>query len=572
VNDEHDASAALIDEADRLEDEWRWDDALLAWDAVRDRGVAEVDERLQGEGEIGRGRVLFSLGRVDDALAANQAATAHFEAAGDPAMAQLGVANTAWQEGMRGEVDAALDTAFGARAAIDALGDDPAAVVPGARVGQVLGRLLFAADRPDEGAAAYLEARGRYADAGDDRRLGRCDAALAVELLATGRLDEAEARAEAAVAAFSVLDGGVDLGRTEVLMGRIRAQDERPAEAVPSFERGAEIFVGLDLPGFAAEAHHLAGVCLALTGEDDDAVDHLEAAIELAERTGNTSGAAASRLELGPALARLGHDEGAVAEIEAGRAGMAEVGDAAGAARASYALGLLHRERGRPDDALSQLNVAAELFDQVEMRGAAAQARLDGGTLRDVMAHQVEPVDTAGVAEARSLMEQAIAGFEAEGDERFVALARRAWGTSTGFAGGEDGLVAIDDAREVLARHEVPWEVAECDAAAARVLGHAGRFEEGAQRAGAAVEGFQEAGDAMATGGAALLLGQLLADGGQLEAAESIFEQTVALGTQVDVPALAGRAHVALGAILAATGRDEEAETHRQAAERLLAQ
>src|SRR4029079_7447174 len=37
VNDEHDASAALIDEADRLEDEWRWADALLAWDAGRDR-------------------------------------------------------------------------------------------------------------------------------------------------------------------------------------------------------------------------------------------------------------------------------------------------------------------------------------------------------------------------------------------------------------------------------------------------------------------------------------------------------------------------------------------------------
>ena len=365
---------------------------------------------------------------------------------------------------------------------------------------------------------------------------------------------------------------GVDLGRTEVLLGRIRAQADQTAEAIPSFRRAAEIFAAIDTPTFAAEAHHLAGVCLALLGEDDDAVDQLEEAIAAAERADNTAGVAMSRLELGPALARLGHDETAVVELEAGRAGMAELGDAVGAARASYALGLLHRDRDRPDVALQQLGVAAELFEQVGMRGAAAQACLDAGVLRDVIAHRADPIDEAGIAEALSLLERAVEGYQAEGDERFVAVARRAWGAAAGFAGRDDGLEAIEEARDVLERADAPWEVAECDAAAARVLGHAGRYEEGAQRAGAAVEGFQTTGDPMATGGAALLLGRLLVDGGQLDLAESIFEQTVTLGTEVEVDALAGRAHAALAEIYDATGREDEANTHRQAAIRLLEQ
>ena len=71
---------------------------------------------------------------------------------------------------------------------------------------QIVARLLFAAGRPDEGERQYLEARDRFADAGDDRRLARCDAALALDLLGAGRFEDAEGRAEAAVAGLTMLD------------------------------------------------------------------------------------------------------------------------------------------------------------------------------------------------------------------------------------------------------------------------------------------------------------------------------------------------------------------------------
>ena len=151
-------TAALIAEAIRLEDDWRWEQALDAWDRARQE--AEGDDRLLGECESGRARALFALDRPGEADDADRAAAVRFAAAGEPALAKLCETALARRIGMQGQVDEALPLAEEARDAIDRLHDDPEAPLAGARARQIVARLLFAAGRPDEGERQYLEAPG----------------------------------------------------------------------------------------------------------------------------------------------------------------------------------------------------------------------------------------------------------------------------------------------------------------------------------------------------------------------------------------------------------------------------
>ncbi|MCU1356626.1 MAG: hypothetical protein JWM89_2044, partial [Acidimicrobiales bacterium] len=339
MDEERAALTDLMARADELEDQWRWEESLAAWEAAR--AAAEGDERALGDCEAGRGRVLFALDRHDEADAAEDVARRHYLDAGHPALALVCEANQAWQRGISGEVQVGLDQALAAVEGISALtdADDDELVLADGRARQAAARLLFAADRPDEGTAAYLAARDRYADAGDARRVARCDASLAADLLAVGRNEDAEGRAEAALAAFSLLDAAADAGRMELVLGQIRVQDpERLGEALESFVAAKDRFADLDLPAFTAEALHLEGLTLTALGRDDDAVDAFEAAVEAGEAAGLDAGVAATRLELGPALARLGHDEEATRCLDAAREQMTAAGDGVGAARASYAL------------------------------------------------------------------------------------------------------------------------------------------------------------------------------------------------------------------------------------------
>jgi tetratricopeptide (TPR) repeat protein len=322
---------------------------------------------------------------------------------------------------------------------------------------------------------------------------------------------------------------------------------------------------------FAAEACHVEGMVLAGIGRDDDAVDAFEEAVDLAEKAGAASGVAASRLELGPALARLGHDEEAVRTIEQARVGLVEADDAVGLARAAWALAGVHRQHGRYEEALGELGSAAEQFEAVGVVPAMAQARLEGAGVLDALAHLVEPADPTRLNESLIWAEQAIAGFEAHGDPRFVAVARRAWGTTAAFAGRPDGLKVIDEARQALLAADATWEVAECDAAAARVLGYEGQYEPGIERAAAALDTFQRVGDGVNAIGVALLLGQLLVDSGQPEAGIGVFEQTVDLSDEQGLPALAAAAHGALAGLFDSLGRPAEAAPHRAAAEAFFA-
>ncbi|MCU1453542.1 MAG: hypothetical protein JWN46_1688 [Acidimicrobiales bacterium] len=585
MDDEHPLRSDLLAAADRLEDQWRWPEALEAWEAAR--AAAGDDPSALGDCEAGRARVLLALDRLDDASAADDAARAHYEAAGLLALALVCAADQAWQLGVGGDLDAAMAQATATVDALDALDRAAAGAdvddddddeddqhelrVARGRARQVLARLLFASDRADEGVAAYLAARDLFADDVDARRVARCDAALALDLLGVGRVEDAEGRAEAALAAFSVLDAEADAGRMDMVLGQIRAQSgERLEESLASFGSAKERFVAAGVPAFQAEALHLEGLVLASLGRDDDAIDAFEEAVEVGEAAGLDAGVALTRLELGPALARLGHDDEAVRCLDAAREQLTELADGLGLARAAYSLAGVHREHGRPAEALDELRAAATLFEDLGLGAATGQVRLDGGALLDALAHQTEPTDVALVHEALGWFDQAIAAFETDDDPRFVAIARRAWGTTAGFADHADGLDAIESARGVLSEHHADWEVAECDAAAARVLGHLRRFEEGAAKGAAAVAGFEAAGDPVAGAATSLLLGQLLADGGQGDAALDVLGQVATAGADLGIAPLAGAAHAALAGVLDGLGRPEEAAPHQAAAQRLL--
>ena len=276
----------------------------------------------------------------------DRAAAVRFAAAGEPALAKLCETALARRIGMQGQVDEALPLAEEARDAIDRLHDDPEAPLAGARARQIVARLLFAAGRPDEGERQYLEARDRFADAGDDRRFARCDAALALDLLGAGRFDDAEGRAEAAVAGLTMLDRAVDAAQLQLVLGRLQAEAERHEEALVNFRAAYAVFSARELWPAAAEALHLDALVLAATDQAEPAIDRFHEAIELAASVGLTGGEGTSRLELAMVLGRLARLDEAETEFELAADMLTKAGDEMGAAHAVYGLATARRELG----------------------------------------------------------------------------------------------------------------------------------------------------------------------------------------------------------------------------------
>lgn len=548
----------LVQLAESLEDRWQWEGALAAWERALE--AADGDERTLAECESGRARTLSALGRRKEADDADLAAKEHYDASGERALAVLCDASLAWRAAASNDGEDGLAGAMAARDAVLAMPDDPAAPLAAARACQIVGRLLFAAGRPEEGEHMYLEARDHFADAGDDRRLARCDAALALDLVGAGRLEDAEGRAEAAVAGLMMLDRAVDAAQVQLVVGRIQAQDERHDEARLNFAAARAAFVDHQLDAPAAEAAHLEALVASASGDDGAAVELLSTAIEGAQRADLSDGAAASHLERGIALDRLGRFTEAEADFAAAATALHEGGDAAGAARAIYGMAVTRRSRGDLVAAVETFNVTAEAFDAAGFAGAAAQARLDGAGVLE----QLGRVD-----EALGWLERAGQGFVAEEEPVHVAVAVRAWGAAAGFAGRPEGLAAVAEARGVFAAHGVAWEVAECDDVAARLLGSVGRPAEAVPLAASAVEGFDAVGDAVAASSAGILLGRVLAESGRLEEAVGELERAIARAADAGIDPLAAQAHGSLADVLDAVGRGDEAPAHREAVARL---
>lgn len=554
------AGAALISEAVRREDDWQWEAALEAWDEAR--SAAAADDRLLGECESGRARALFALDRVSEADDADRAAAEHFAAAGEPALARLCEAALARRIGMAGRIDEALPLAEQARDAIDGLHDDPQAVISGARARQIVARLLFAAGRPDEGERQYLEARDRFADAGDDRRLARCDAALALDLLGAGRFEDAEGRAEAAVAGLTMLERAVDAAQLQLVLGRLEAEGERHEDALANFRAAQEVFRARELWPAAAEAIHLEALVLSATGEPDQALSRLGEAIGVAQRAGMDGGEGVSRLERAMVLGRLGRLDEAEAEFARAGDALVRAGDGLGAAQATYGLGSTRRAAGDPDGALESFTSAVEAFGELGAPGAQAQVLFDGGGLLA----QLGRTD-----EALTWFDQAAAGFAADGEPLHVALVRRTWGATAGFASRPDGLDALSEARAVFAEHGATWDVAECDGMTAQVLAALGRHDDAVAAADASLAGFRSVGDGIAAVVAETMLGQLLAGGGRMGEAVAHLERAISGAVEEGAEPLAGPAHEALAGVLDDLGRAPEATLHRAAAQRLAA-
>lgn len=553
--------AALIAETDRLEDDWRWDEALAAWDRARD--AAGRDERLLAECESGRARVLFALGRIEEADDADEAATSHFAAAGEPALAKLSEASLAWRAGMMGRTEDALVVASEARDAIDAMGDDDNADMAGARVRQMLARILFSAGRPEEGELQYLEARDRFADAGDDRRLARCDAALALDLLGAGRLEDAEGRAEAAVAGLGMLDRPVDAAQLQLVLGRVQAEGERYEESLVNFRAAYAVFSGRDLWPAAAEAIHFEALVLAAMEQDEPAIERFHEAIDVAERRGMSGGEGTSRLELAGLFGRLGRLDEAVMQFELARDALGKAGDEFGVAHATYGLGTARRQAGDLDEALDAFSVAAESFAAMDAVGAQAQALLDGGTVLAEMGR---------VDDGLAWLEQAAAGFAIDGEPLHIALVRRSWGAAAGFASRPEGAEALTEARAVFAEHGATWDVAECDLLSAQVLGLLGRHEEAVTAGEAAVAGFRDVGDTVTLVAAETVQGRVLADAGRPGEAVGHLERAIASAASMGAEPLAAPAHEVLAEMLEALDRGAEAASHRAMAHRLVSE
>ena len=173
---------------------------------------------------------------------------------------------------------------------------------------------------------------------------------LGVELVAGGRLADAEASLETAVRLFE--RNGLEPERAKALnaLGGALRLGGRVQEAAEAFAGAAATFAARGLAVEEGAARFNLGLSLRELGDLDAARTAFEAAATLGERT--LAGSAAER-ELGATLLQAGDAPGAAAVLERAVATLRDRGDAASLGAAANVLGLARLARGDAAGALA---------------------------------------------------------------------------------------------------------------------------------------------------------------------------------------------------------------------------
>ncbi len=359
------------DHADHLElvrEERANVEAALAWTATDDPAVGVRIANgfgwawlTQGDGVVGAARLRAALDAapmVDDAARADALAlVAWLEAAGDLERAQSDVEQAV-------ELAARADDRVAANVGIAA-----------AFVRAQLGPPSIALEHLDRWRTEHPAAVGTWA--GAVSWILTAHAGLATGDVALARRGCADAHA-----VLAVVDDGWAFAQLEGVLGFVAQAEQRYEDAVVHLTRAADVAHTL---GFATEGFHLAalGRVLQQAGDDVAAINTLERAIEIGQRTGELRVASLARVRLGRVLRGFGDREGARVPLTAAAewyraagAGGRALASRDGAALATCLLAAIALEEGDPDAAeqLVTLLERARADDDVEIEVLALDA------------------------------------------------------------------------------------------------------------------------------------------------------------------------------------------------------
>lgn len=265
---------------------------------------------------------------------------------------------------------------------------------------------------------------------------------------------------------------------------------------------------------------------LAYSGRHEEALATCEAAIRIAEESGERIEAARARLGTLHPLGEFGRYDEAVRAGEEAYAMLMEAGEPALAARADVNLGGIHQNRDDPRRALFHLDRARTAFqadpvilgyiennrgeallllndfegaeqayaaalDAALRSGASVAAAIAEGNLAEMAARQGRMQD------ALHRFEQARRRFEQDAARSHLARLRMEQAETLELLGlHEDALATYEDAAAQLDRHGLAWDAARAGCGAGRCLLRLGRLDDADARLAEAADGFEALGHA----------------------------------------------------------------------------
>lgn len=423
--------ATLVERAQALTREGRFEAALELLEAAREAAVQAGDVAAQGAAASARGEVRVRQGRYELALEAHQQALDLCRPAGEGrcvATALLGLARA--QHG-RYQLEATRDLAQQALAASEELGAD--ALVAGA-----LAELAWVhAEQGDyagaeERSLKALEAAER---SGDPARQAGVLAGLGRQARLQGETETALAYMQRALALFEQAGDRTGAARTVNNIGIAHSLRGEFDEAMRAFRRGVAVFQELGQRQDVADGLNNIGIVYRRQGQLDLALEHFRQSLAVREELGDKLGQAGSHNNI--ALVRQNRGDFAGALESSGRAlALAEeLGNRDEIANVLTNMGVTHRLQGEHEQALGYYTRTLRLREELEDRGGQANV------LRSLaILHELE----GQPARALELAERSIALARETGLREVLADALATAG------GALQALGRLDEARRAL--------------------------------------------------------------------------------------------------------------------------
>jgi tetratricopeptide (TPR) repeat protein len=283
----------------------------------------------------------------------------------------------------------------------------------------LLGRVLTAADRPEQALPLLDEALERFekireerADNAAERMISVCDTSRADCLRALGRLDEAAAVYEESIRRNEGLGAEREIAVGKGQLGTVRLLQRRYYEALQAYEEARERFTRLDEPGSVAVSWHQMGLVYRHSGQPEAAEDAYRESLAIAVSLGNVAGQASTLTELGNLYGDvLGRPEEAVTFYRMAADKDFELGNKAGEGLVRSNLGEILRKLDRLAEARQEILGAIECKSQF---GHASQPWKTWGIL-----HKIEIADgnPAAAAEAKRKAVQSYLAYRRDGGE-----------------------------------------------------------------------------------------------------------------------------------------------------------
>ena len=423
--------AALVERAQALTREGRFEAALELLEAAREAAGQAGDVAGQGASASARGEVRVRQGRYELALEAHQQALDLCRPAGEGrcvATALLGLARA--QHG-RYQLEATRDLARQALAASEELGAD--ALVAGA-----LAELAWVqAEQGDYAGAEELSLRALEAAerSGDPARQAGVLAGLGRQARLQGETEVSLAYMQRALTLFELAGDRTGAARTVNNIGIAHSLRGEFDEAMRAFRRGVAVFQELGQREDVADGLNNIGIVYRRQGQLDLALEHFRQSLALREELGDKLGQAGSHNNI--ALVRQNRGDFAGALESSGRAlALAEeLGNRDEIANVLTNMGVTHRLQGEHERALEYYTRTLRLREELKDRGGQANV------LRSLaILHELE----GQPARALELAERSIALARETGLREVLADALATAG------GALQALGRLDEARRAL--------------------------------------------------------------------------------------------------------------------------